>query len=238
MPYTQTNLGAFRALLIERLGPAGTVFWRTAELNAYINETLRCWNMLTGYWRGKVNVTPAGTVANQVWYSLPAPMTSGMRVTFNNVPLNVASLDQLDNGRPQWEGETTTSGGDVPAVVDSWAPAGLTLIAIWPADAAGGNNLMCDGILTTPTVSADADPIDIGEDDIDTLLDYAEHLCQFKEGGAEFAASVETLYKPFLQAAATRNAILMASAEFRKWMGLHMDEDSHKRQQGHRIGAR
>lgn len=238
MAYTQITLAQFRTQLVERLGPAGSTFWRTDELNAYIQETLRAWNMLTGYWRGKVNITPTGTIANQVWYALPSAMTSGMRVTFNGVPLNVASLDQLDNGRPQWEGETTADGADVPSVVDSWAPAGLTLIAIWPADAAGGNNLMCDGILITPILTADNQFIDIGEEDVDTLLDYCEHLCQFKEGGAEFAASVDTMYKPFLQAAATRNAMLMASAEFRKWMGLHSDEDSHKRQQGHRIGAR
>lgn len=238
MAFTQITRAQFRAQLLERLGPAGSTFWRTDELNAYINECLRTWNMLTGYWRGKVNVTPTGTVANQVWYTLPAPMTSGMRVMFNGKQLNVASLDQLDNGRPQWESETTTDGGDVPSVVDSWAPAGLTLIAIWPADAAGTNSLLCDGILTTPIPANDAAFIDIGEEDMDTLLDYCEHLCQFKEGGQEFAASVETLYKPFLQSAATRNAMLMASAEFRKWMGLHMDEDSHLRQRGHRIGAR
>lgn len=238
MAFQQITRAQFRAQLDERLGAASAVFWTTTEKNLYIQETLRCWNMLTGYWRGRVNVTPTGTTATFPWYALPSPMTSGMRVTFNGKPLNVTSLDQLDNGRPNWEGEITTTGGDVPTTVDSWAPAGLALIAIWPADAAGGNDLMCDGILATPILTDDDDYIDIGEEDVDTLLDYCEHLCQFKEGGAEFQASVETGYKSFLSAAATRNSMLMASAKFREWMGIHADEESHKRQSGHRIGAR
>ena len=236
MPYQQINRAALRAQAYDRLGRTGQNFWRDDELNRLINEALRMWNCLTGYWR--VRDVSVVTVANQVWYPLPSTITSQMRVEWQAKPLGYSALADLDNGRPAWEGETTADGGDVPSEVAVWAPAGLNLIAIWPADAAGNAQLVLDGIAATPVLTLDADFIDIGSEELSAILDYIEHAAVFKEGGAEFT-STGTLLESFLKAAAERNSLLMASAPFRRWLGIHQDEARVPRRTAEeRIGAR
>jgi hypothetical protein len=73
----------------QRLGAIGTVFYRDAELNLYIQEALRFFNALTGFWRGRLLIT---TVANRVWNPLSSSLTSGMRVSFNDHPLSPTTL--------------------------------------------------------------------------------------------------------------------------------------------------
>lgn len=236
MAYAQLTRAQVRALVQNRLGAASTTFWREAELNALIQDSLRTWNALTGYWKDKIDIcSGAGTTANRVWYTVPGTLTSACRVDFNEIPLDSTSIHDLDFGQPNWESETTASGGNVPTVPKMWAPAGLNLIAIWPADATGGNSLFVDGIVQTPIMDDDADYIDIGREEMNAILDEIQHIATFKEGGEEFTAS-QALHKSFLQQAANRNAILMGSALFRKWMGIERTPE--KRTMVERIGAR
>ena len=51
---------------------------------------------------------------------------------------------------------------------------------------------------TVPT--SDSQEIQVPRDVMDAMLDYSEHLAQFKRGGAEFLASLD-LYKSFLATA-------------------------------------
>lgn len=235
MAYTQVTLATIRGYLQARLGTAGTVFWRDAELNAIINETLRTFNALTGFWKGTVDIcSGAGTTADHVWYTVPGTLTSSCRILFNGVPLMPTSVQDLDYGQPNWESERTDDGGNVPTTVKMWAPAGLNLIAIWPADGAGGNSLYADGIVKTPVLSADTDYIDIGREELNQLLDEMQHIATFKEGGAEFQASIQ-LHQDFLKGAANRNSLLMGSAPFRRWMGIEKSSEARDRE---RLGAR
>jgi len=187
-------------------------FWTTAELTAYINESLRTWACLTGYWKTRVVMTTLPTLP---YYSLAGFLTSGMRVEFNSSPLAQSTVTNWDKGSPSWEGQ--------PGIPQEWAPVGLSLIAIKPADAVGYNSLVIDGLSTAPQLVLSSDFIDIGAEELNTLMDYCQYLGAFKEGGAEFDAAVETLYKPFLKAAAVKNEKLLASAIFRKAMGMDMD---------------
>jgi hypothetical protein len=243
MAYSQVTLVQLRAQLLQRLGGAGAKFWTTAELNTYIQESLRVFNSLTGFWRTRLLLP---TVANQVWYPVSGTVTSSLRVAWNNFPLNPVSMEDLDTGRQHWESETIVDGGDVPATPQLFAIGALNLIAIWPADTAASNSLQVDGIASTPLLAADSDFIDIGTEELTMLLDYCEHAALFKEGGAEFAATLPSDENPgsilgnFLKQAAKRNATLMNSELYRLWMGGDVNgrEANPQRTKSERAGAR
>lgn len=218
MAYVQVNRAQFRALVRNQLGSGGlsTSFWRDTELNFIIQESLRFYNLLTGYWKDR---STTATVPGLVWYGMPGNVTSSMRVTFNGFPLRPESLYNMDFARSGWESETTADGGDVPTRPKYFVIGGLANVGIWPADAVGNNSLILDGIAVTPLLTNDANFIDVGQEDMNHLLDLCQHIAAFKEGGKEFQASMES-FKSFLQGAGERNAILKRCATYRKWLGL------------------
>ena len=163
------------------------------------------------------------TVANQVWYALPSTLVFDLRATCNLRPLDPVSLFALDRFRSTWETETTASGGAVPSRPTRWLPVGLTLFAIWPADATGGNSLAIDGVRATPSLSALTDYVDLGAEEESALLGYALHVLTFKLGGARFQATF-SLRQAFLQAALDQNDRLRASTYFRAALGGDKDQ--------------
>lgn len=192
-------------------------------------------NGLTGFWSTRALLT---TVASQVWYDLSSSLTTTSRASFNDRPMNPTTLRDLDLGRPNWETELSTTGADVPPMPLMWAPAGLQMIAIWPADAAGNNSILMDGIMATPQLTTDAQYIDIGGEEVAILLDYCEHIACFKEGGADFQETMDE-WQSFLKDCTTRNAITMASSKYRTAMGLDTARDKRPRlSESPRLGAR
>ncbi len=220
MAYVEITRAVFRQSLVERLGAAGLVFWRVDELNKIIQESLRFFNLLTGYWKTRVTLT---TVAGGHWYVLPNAITSQMRVVFQSQPLSPVSAYDMDFGRPSWESETTTTGGDVPTTPKHFIIAGLNLLGIWPGDAAGNTALIIDGIASTPILTSDGSKLDIGQEEMAALLDYCQHTCAYKEAGKELA-STKALMENFLKCAAERSAILKASATYKRYMGVEREK--------------
>ena len=218
MAYTQVTRAAFRQLVRNQLGSGGlsSAFWRDDELNKIIQESLRFYNLLTAYWKTRAVIS---TTAATVWYSIPGVITSSMRVSFNGFPMRGSSMYSMDFGRSGWESESTTSGGDVPTRPKYFIIGALNKLAIWPADAAGANSLVLDGIAVTPILVNDSSLLDIGQEDMSHLLDLCQHVAAFKEGGLEFKASMES-FKSFLEGAGQRNAILKRCATYRRWLGL------------------
>jgi len=216
MPYQQVTLATLRQELKDEY--ESVPFWLDSEATTALNESLRVWNLLTGYWKRR-EIIP--TVAGQVWYPLTSSMVYGVRVAFCDYPLEVSSIHDLDNGRPNWEAHTTATGGIVPTRPWLFAPAGLFLIAIWPADAAGGNTLVVDSVRQTPVLTLDADFVDLNQSEHRPLLQYALHYLAFKEGGRRFEAT-KAYYQRFLLAAGDMNQLLRASTWFRKEMGLDL----------------
>lgn len=232
MAFTQVTRATLRADIKLKLGP--TDFWRDDELNRLINESLHVWNLLTGYWRLRDTVT---TVAGDHFYSVPSTILSLLRVEFNQKPVGKTSIFALDYGQPNWEAEITTDGGNVPSKVDQWAPVGLTLFAIWPGDAAGVNALTVDGIKPAPVLANDADFIDIGEEELNHFEDYVQHIAVLKSAGEEFEATMK-IFEDFLKGAGERNALLLGSAKFRKWMGLDKGREQQPMRAEVKLGAR
>jgi hypothetical protein len=173
--------------------------------------------MLTGMWRERVTVQ---TLQNDPWHPLSGNLTFRARIEFNGMALEPCSISALDNHRPHWENETTASGGDVPTSPKYWIPAGLQLIAIWPADAVGNQNLVVDGVNVTPQLSADGDFIDIGEEELNTILGYALHYLSFKDPRFE---ETMPLYQAFIEAAVKKNDRLNNSNMYRAVSGLDQE---------------
>jgi len=66
-PYQYIQLSTLRQQLANRLFDVSMVFWSSAELTVYIQEALRTWNALTGYWRGDFT---AQTASSTTWYDI------------------------------------------------------------------------------------------------------------------------------------------------------------------------
>lgn len=221
MPYTTTTLADLQTLLIQRWDQV--VFWTAEEARLALNEALRDWNLLTGRWRTSV---PLAVAANDPEINLPSSMTYGMRLTTTaGWPLIPTSLLELDLAMPKWRGQTIATGGAVPTVPTLWAPLSLTRIAIWPTyPTAVSPALRADGVLRTPVLVLPADPVDLGEEIVDVVADYALHVIAFKEAAHRWRAT-RPYFEAFLQAAADENGLLKANQAYRRWAGLDRRRD-------------
>ena len=250
MAYAQFNLGQLRTYLRERLGTTLAAFYRDAELNGIIQEALRSFNLLTGFWRTRQLLA---TVAGRHWYVISGSITSSLRVSFNDHPLTYAARTDLDTGQQYWESESATNplapppgGTVVPDEPQVYCVGALNLIGIWPADrTTGANQLMVDGIASTPLLTTDATSVDLGEEELTTILDYAQHVALFKEGGAEFSSTLPSddnanaLFAGFLKGCAQRSGMIERMESYRQWMGGNTAErQKNPLRRAERAGAR
>lgn len=218
MPYQRTTLATLKQRLQERVGN-NVVFWDETELQDALNEAIEFWQALTGEWTRDMPLTVNGTNFQDV----PAQFASVFRVRYvsdtNNpgpgTPLNLTSLQELDYGFPGWRGTAGTA--------LYWAPAGLNKLVVYPAPTAG--YLFLEGYREAPTLQADADFLDLGDEEIVRLLGYAQWYLAFKEGAKEATENVDPLLQQMIAAAAQRNARLNQVSSYRAWLGEHRDED-------------
>lgn len=210
MAYHQIDLAGLRSHLQDRW--EGVPFWTVEEANDAINEALHQWNILTGQWRGRFSVVLQPQAGP--WIPLPVSLTVSSHVQYNGKSLISSDVDTWDMAYPHWESNTTASGGTVPTEVSQWAPGGLYMIAIWPADAVGHSSLVIDGVAQTPVLVNDGDYLNLTTDEVNTILDYAVHVCSFSQG-AGVLKNTSPLLSSFYSAAALRNSKLQASDLFK-----------------------
>jgi hypothetical protein len=212
-----------RADLRERLANRyeGVPWWATADADDALNEALLLWNLLTGQWRTTVAL-PA--IAATWDYDLTQALVFGARVTYNNQPLDVSALWELEQGRPGWRSETTASGGDVPTKPMVWAPVSLLYIHVWPSVATTTGTFLVEGVAATPQLLTDEQTVDLTEDLLTPILDGALHICAFSEGSDRFVAT-QAQWLRFLGAAVTHNSQLKSSAVMRRYLGLDRGRD-------------
>lgn len=221
MPYTAVTLADLQLTMSQRWD--SVVFWTAEEARLALNEALREWNLLTGRWRTRVPLTVFGSNPE---IDLPAAMTYGMRVvTTSGAPLTPTSLLELDLAMPPWRLQTTASGGSVPTVPTLWAPLSLTRVAIWPTYPTGTPNaLYADGVMRTPVLVSGTDPVNLGEEVIDVLVDMALHVAALKEAAQRWRAT-RPYFDAFLQAAADENGLLKQNQAYRRFAGLDRRRD-------------
>jgi hypothetical protein len=103
-----------------------------------------------------------------------------MQAQINGVPCEVASLFELDGLNPTWENIQGT-----PSLV---AMAGLNMLALSPVPD-GVYSITLDVVQNTPIPANTGAQILIGRDAADVIVDYAQHVAAFKQGGEEFAVT-------------------------------------------------
>lgn len=225
MAYQQYTLAALRDLLRQRWN--GNPFWQPVEEPLYLNEGVRTWQMLTGYWRRQITVE---TIAGELEYSLPATMLYRLRVAHQSGPMRPTSLTSLDRARPSWMSETTATGGEVPTRPIFWAPVSLTIIHVWPAPAVAHQVFTIDGLSATPVLAAETDYLDLGSDVLDVLLGYALHAASFKRQGVWFEQTWPW-WMAFLQAAVAQNSLIKTSQAYRRAMAMDRQRQQQPLQQ-------
>jgi hypothetical protein len=209
MPYQQVTL----AQLLEQLESSyeSAPFWTRPQAIRYINQMLRLWNLLTGTWKQKVLV--ASPSPSSPYVVIPGSLTYSTQVVWGPTgqPLRPTSLAELDAGAPRWEEAT-----GVPTL---WAPVGLTLIAVYPADPTGGLPFLIDGVARTPTLAALTDFVDLGSQDATAIAHGALYPASFLRGAAALKAA-EPYMREFVEAARQQNSRLSSSSYYRKFLGL------------------
>ncbi len=225
--YNRVTLVDLIARLTERVGN-NSVFWADTEKKYAINEAIRIWNAMTGQWAKTVVAMPSQ--AGTVFYLVPNQLISLQRVRYNGAVLTQSSLFELDNGVYNWQGAATST-------PKQWAPVGQAIMAVWPPAPAGGSFAL-EGISSAPALGSGGDFIDIGDEELGRLLDYAHFYLAFKEGGLELQSTLP-LVSNFVESAVLRNKRLRASGYFRKYVGQSRDEEEREPRPGNdSIGAR
>lgn len=211
MPYEKITFGEMKTLGMNRLG--NVAFYTKDEVGTYLNEALRVWNVITCQWK---NFKYVPTVAGQRYYNTSSLFLKVVRVKLNRGGiLDLTSLLSLDLGQPGWQLDT--------GVPERWFPVGLTQIGIYPPDSTSDNMLHIEGVVPAPVMTSDDDYLDLGQWQIQALLDYVHHLATFKQGGEEFKAS-HYMLRNFMKAAAIQNSKFSEQALYRRYMGRDLDE--------------
>ncbi len=209
MAYRRVTLQYLLDTLIERLGGNST-FWSQDELKCALNEALSVWHSLVGEWTESCRIAANGSN----FYPTPQQITSINRVRFNGVPLNMLSLFELDMGYPGWRGSNGTP--------YYWAPDGLTWFCLYPAPLTG--EIQVDGYADSFQLQNLDSWIDLGDEELLRILDYAQWYLSFKEGLSEGLENSDPLMQKLMEAAGLRNARLRRSTLYREFMGRNRED--------------
>lgn len=217
MPYAAVTRTTLRARLQDRY--TGDPFWTTTEANDALNESLRQFNLFTGYWRGTAT---APTVINSPFIVVPATLTYRTRVYVTGRALTRKSIVELYRTRRDWRTQTLASGSPVPTTIREWAPIGLGRIAYWPTDNVGGTTLSFDAVKLTPILTADGDFLDLGEEEIKLILEESLWVLAFKR--PSLLEQMKPRHQAFLMGCLERNDQIRASSYFREALGLDQEQ--------------
>lgn len=207
-PYSSSSLATVLLRVRERLLYD---FWTDAELTLYIQEGLRIWNTLTGYYRERVPITFAATSTQ---YDVPTLITDGLtvlRLDTASAHLDGVALSEIGEFAPTYQ--STAAGTPL-----TWIPMGLNQIALYPQPAVAFDATV-DYIRQAPVPLVASDNIQMGEEDLAALVDYATWAARLKEGGQELQDAMPLL-QAFLRQAGKYNSRLLSSSIYRKLIGM------------------
>lgn len=169
-----------------------SLLYTQAEITSAVNESVRVVNGIIGYLQGTISV-PGFSRPNQVWYDVPLGILFPLRVQFERSYLEQSSVDNLGLTAPNWLTETTANTGS-PVV--HWAPCGLGMFAIHPADSIGGNDLQVTGIIEPTQLVSGTDVIQLPNEYSESIEEMTVVVLAFKEGSKIFQDALP-LYQKF-----------------------------------------
>ncbi len=152
------------------------------EVTAAINEALRIINIFTGFNEDSVQLR-GFTVANQLLYQTPTDMLFPTRVAFEGRDLDKVGLRLMGQTYRNWATDTTDTYGPVAR----WIPIGLKTFALHPIDATGGNSVTVTGVMETQQLLNSTDVMQLDDEFVTLVTEYAGHRLPLKETGKTFA---------------------------------------------------
>ncbi|HZM78501.1 MAG TPA: hypothetical protein VFC19_22470 [Candidatus Limnocylindrales bacterium] len=146
-----------------------------------------------------------------------------LHAELNGLPLIPTSLYELDTAEPNWENEV--------GVPETIATPGSNILALHPIPD-GLYSVTLDVVRRAPVPMIDADTIPVGREQLDAIVDYAEHLALFKSAGAEFMAT-EKQASNFLRQAVGYNQRIAAQARYVFTARDHSQKEASQRLRRH-----
>jgi hypothetical protein len=104
---------------------------------------------------------------------------NGIQVT----PVSFFDLDCDPSHPSNWQNDT-------PGVPGILAMGGMNLIALDPPPSSTPSSVQLDVLRNFPVPVLLTDVVQVGQEELDVITDYAEHLAAFKMSGAEFMATM------------------------------------------------
>lgn len=192
-------------------------FWSADNARRAINEGLRIYNLITGMYR-EATVIPL--VPDDTHVYVGGTLVKGTRLVVSGRTLTLTSINALDKMIANWQGVNTASGSPTPALPSFWCPVGLTEVQIYPKidPSLLGLTTTVDGVRNTPLLVNPGDFLNMGNEEISSLLGYALHVLCFAKGAAALQKTMP-LRAAFFKACALRNATFEASSLYRKIIG-------------------
>jgi hypothetical protein len=133
-----------------------------------------------------------------------------LALRIGNVPLQIDSVEAGDEYDARWQSQA-------PGTPRNAWQAGLNLVGLAPAPIAPTTSLTATVVQNAPVPVNATDWIQVSEDVLNVILDYAQHLAAFKQGGAEFAATMPLL-ETFLREATVYNSKLTEMGEYTEFL--------------------
>jgi hypothetical protein len=140
----------------------------------------------------------------------------------NDVSLQIDAVRNVDLYNPSWEQSSlrpvtiaVQTGLNLLAFDGFFgSPYGVGYYGVGPYSGAKiPFSITATVVRNAPLPSALTDPVQVSRGDIDAIIDYAQHLAAFKQGGEEFTRTMPLLQR-FLKAASAYNGKLAEIAEF------------------------
>jgi len=127
-----------------------------------------------------------------------------MQARIDNVPCDSPAVEEMDQYDLGWESRSDAQMGIVRG--------GIDLFAVSPKPS-GNVSVSLSLVGSAPVPVADGDYVQLPRENINAILDEAEHLAQFRHGGQEFLHSIP-LHQNFIQAAMDSNRRVRESGIF------------------------
>jgi hypothetical protein len=131
--------------------------------------------------------------------------TSAVQAQINGVTATIGAVESLDAYLPNWQNGVAPP--TTPALA-SW-----NMFAVSPPPDQGNYSVTLDVVQNAPVPVNPNDQLQLGREEFDAVLGYAEHLALFKVGGAEFL-STTPLYDQMVRLAGVYNERLIANVDF------------------------
>jgi hypothetical protein len=238
MAYARTTISEFRSLLTERLGGNET-FWNQGEIDSALNEALAVWQLITGDVVGTYNQALAAGSQVVAWSNTSTPSMGFIRLrrmtttatpspSTTLYPISIQEMDQGYYGRQ----------GSASGTPEYWAPFGIDKFVVYPAATTTATVQVQYFAADTRLVMDGATYVDLGDEEILRIIDYAQWVLSFKEGLKEALVNTSPMRDMFLTAAKLRSAKLRGTSLYRNYMGNDRDEQKPGRTNDEQTGLR